>query len=228
MLFVWSAGGWRRWSALFEYPLTLGKTLHTGQTVRGRRARRIWLGQRRRRRRFGHSTTVLAVYHVTRGRLATGTNEKHAANAHHTKVVESRKMLPTRRNWVWIWEKTGALSVFLGGTTNTHYSPVEGRQTRDVRVHGANTISSLPTAMYTATALPVHTGWDFERRRRQYHTHGQPRRRDLRTGGAARARCPIVISVTISGTTSIWNCRRWTQKKLFSEVFFRYGVFRIM
>lgn len=63
-------GGWRRRrSALFENPLTLGQAFHAGQTVRGRCARRVRLGQRRRGRRFGYSAAVdavaaaFAVYH---------------------------------------------------------------------------------------------------------------------------------------------------------------------
>jgi len=51
----------RRWSTLFENPLTLGQTFHAGQTVRGRRTRRVRLGQRRWRRRLGYSAVVEAV-----------------------------------------------------------------------------------------------------------------------------------------------------------------------
>lgn len=58
----------RRRTALFENALPLGQTLHAGQAIRGRRAWRIRLGQRRRRGRLGQATsaaavTVLAIHH---------------------------------------------------------------------------------------------------------------------------------------------------------------------
>jgi len=56
----------RRRPALFENSLTLGQAFHAGQTIRGRGARRVRLGQRRRGRRFCHSATAvaLAVNHI--------------------------------------------------------------------------------------------------------------------------------------------------------------------